>query len=198
LLPAVTSFTPDGKRFALRLLTSESGDDLWTVPLEGQDAGLRAGKPEVFLQTPFYEAQGAFSPDGRWLAYTSNANGSLQVYVRSFPDTGGMWQVSDSGGLNPAWSRKGHELFFRTVDGHVMVAAYAVKGDSFVPEKPRLWYEKRIATQGLLKDFDVSPDGSRIAAFMPVVGPEGDRADHQVVLLQNFFDELRRRAPVGR
>ena len=114
------------------------------MPLESDGAGLRAGKPEVFLQTPADERHPSFSPDGRWMAYASDESGTFQVYVRAFPDKGGKWQISNSGGMYPMWSRNGHELFFETLDNHIMVAAYTVKGDSFVADKPRVWSEKQI------------------------------------------------------
>ena len=60
----------------------------WTVPLDGNGTGLRAGKPEAFLQTPADERHPAFSPDGRWLAYASDESGTFQTYVRAFPDAG--------------------------------------------------------------------------------------------------------------
>ena len=126
------SFTPDAKRLAFMELGSR-GFDLWTVPLESDSAGFRAGKPEVFLQTPADERSPSVSPDGRWMAYSSNESGTFQVYVRAFPDKGGKWQISNSDGVYPEWSRNGHELFFETFDNHVMVAAYAVKGDSSWP-----------------------------------------------------------------
>ena len=59
------------------------------MPVETDSAGLKAGKPEVFLQTPAHEVNPAFSPDGRWIAYRSNESGIDEVYVRAFPDTGG-------------------------------------------------------------------------------------------------------------
>src|SRR5579864_5894598 len=65
-----------------------------------------------FLQTPADERTPAFSPDGRWMAYVSDESGTYQVYVRAFRDKGGKWQISDSGGMYPMWSRTGHELFF--------------------------------------------------------------------------------------
>ncbi len=98
------SFAPDGKRLAFDEHSPGTGLDLWTVP--------RAGKPEVFLQTPAIERTASFSPDG-WLAYTSDESGTSQTYVRAFPDKGGKWQVSNSNGIHPAWSRNGHELFSR-------------------------------------------------------------------------------------
>jgi Tol biopolymer transport system component len=137
------SFTPDGKR--LSFIESSGGEyHLWTVPLESDSAGLRAGKPEVFLQTQADERAPSFSPDGRWMAYSSDESGTFQVYVRAFPDKGGKWQISNSNGTYPMWSRNGHELFFEALDNHVMVAAYAVKGDSFVADKPRVWSGKQL------------------------------------------------------
>ncbi len=89
------SFTPDGKRLAGSQLDSGL-PDLWTVTIEGDANGLRGGKPELFLSTPFVEAGPAFSPDGRWLAYQSNESGQEEIYVRAFPDTGGKWQISNA------------------------------------------------------------------------------------------------------
>ena len=106
------SFTPDGKRLAFHETDLKTASDLWTVPLESDSTGLRAGKPEIFLQTPAQELYPSFSPDGRWLAYTSDESGTAQIYVRAFPDKGGKWQISNSGGAYPMLSRTGHELFF--------------------------------------------------------------------------------------
>jgi serine/threonine-protein kinase len=92
------SFTSDGKRLAFMETSGGTLNDLWTVPLESGGAGLRGGKPEVFLQTPADERTPAISPDGRWMAYRSDESGTPQVYVRAFPDTGGKWQISNSSG----------------------------------------------------------------------------------------------------
>jgi dipeptidyl aminopeptidase/acylaminoacyl peptidase len=113
------------------------------VPLESDGAGLRAGKAEPFVRTPFDERHPSFSSDGRWLAYASDESGAFQVYVRSFPDKGGKWQVSNDGGLDPEWSPTGRELFFRTADNWIMVANYTVKGDSFAADKPQTWSDAR-------------------------------------------------------
>jgi hypothetical protein len=75
-----------------------------------------------------------------------------------------------------------------------------VKGDSFVAEKPRLWSEKRLAAFGVVGvgTYDLAPDGKRIAALMPAEAPEDQEAQNHVIFLQNFFDEVRRRVPVGK
>jgi serine/threonine-protein kinase len=193
------SVTPDGKRLAFYSSDLRSGYDLWTVPIENDGAGLRAGKPEIFLQTPFDERNPAFSPDGRWLAYSSNEFGSFQVYVRAFPDQGRRWQISNDGGLMPVWSRNGRELFFRTEDNQIMVANYTTEGDSFVAEKARAWSDQRIAdVSATVPNYDLAPDGKRIAALMPAEAPQDRLPQSQVIFLENFFDELRRRVPVDK
>jgi Tol biopolymer transport system component len=193
------SFTFDGKRLAFREVATGTGQDLWTVPVESDGAGLRGGKPEMFLGTQFNERDPAFSPDGRWLAYTSDEAGTPQIFVRAFPDRGGKWQISDSGGGYPEWSRNGRELFFRNADNQIAVSAYTVKGDSFVADKPRVWSEKHLATAvGGGMNYNVAPDSKRAVVFMPVEATPQQQNQSHVIFLENFFDELRRKVPLGK
>jgi serine/threonine-protein kinase len=193
------SFTPDGKRLAYADLSPATGYDIWTLPIESDGTGLRAGNPDPFLRTSADEQHPSFSPDGKWLAYTSNEIGTYQVYVRAFPDNGGKWPVSSDGGSQPMWSRISRELFFRSGDNQIMVAGYAVSGHSFVPDKPRVWSEKRTASFGIITPTaDLAPDAKSIAAIMSSERPEDQQARNHVIFLENFFDELRRRAPVGK
>jgi Tol biopolymer transport system component len=189
------SFAPDGTRLAFQEVSPETGYDLNTMPLETDTAGLRPGKPEPFLKTPANERNGEFSPDGRWLAYTSDESGTYQIYVRSFPDKGGKWQISNNGGLFPKFAGNGRNLFYRTDDNQVMVAAYTVKDDAFVAEKPRVWSDKRMVNIGMFPNYDVAPDGKRIVAVMPADDPQARQTESHVIFLENFFDELRRRVP---
>jgi DNA-binding winged helix-turn-helix (wHTH) protein/Tol biopolymer transport system component len=192
------SFTDDGKRLAFVEVNAVSGADIWTVPVESDGSGLRAGKPEAFLQTSFDERTPMFSPDGRWLAYSSNESGDSRVYVQAFPDKRGEQQVSDDGGKGPAWSRNRRELYFwQFGTNQLMVASYKVRGDSFLPEKPRVWSEKRLASFISTRSYDLALDGKRIVALMPADGPEAQKSQGQLIFLQNFFDEVRRRAPSG-
>ena len=89
------------------------------------------------------------------------------------------------------WSRKDHELLYQSGD-QIMAVKYALKGDSFVAEKPRVWLLKL----GGATDFDLSADGKRLAAVMPVGTREAPKPEHEVTFLFNFFDYLRRRVPV--
>jgi serine/threonine-protein kinase len=192
------SFTPDGKQLTFTEIDPRTRFDIWTMPLELEGRTLQAGKPEVFLQTVTSERSPALSPDGRWLTYSSDESGTHQVYVRAFPDQGGKWQISKSGGTYPMWSRSGHELIFETPDRKIMAAAYTVKGDSFVAENPRVWSDKQLGGLNQLKNVDISPDGKRIAALIAAESKGAQQAKSHVVFLVNFFDELRRRVPVGR
>jgi hypothetical protein len=187
------SFSPDGKRLAFAEFPM-SGGDIWTVPVEDDGGMLKAGKPEPFLQTPASELYPAFSPDGRWIAYRTFESGTSEIQVRAFPDKGGKWLISNGGGVVPVWSPNGRELFYRSEDQHIMVVSYTVKDDAFVPDKPRRWSD-RILAESPARNLDIAPDGRRFVTMMPVDTPAEPRMQSQVVFLQNFADELRRRAP---
>lgn len=188
-----SSFTPDGKRLAYVEIIGFP--QLWTVPVENEGGGLKAGRPERFLTTQFQDIDPAFSPDGRWISYQSTESGRPEVYVRAFPapSTGGArWQISDSGGASPRWSGNGRELLYRAGD-QIMAVEYAVSGDSFVAEKPRVW----AASLGGATAFDLAPDGKRLVVLTPAVTRDAPKQEHTVVFVQNFFAELRRRVSAG-
>jgi Tol biopolymer transport system component/predicted Ser/Thr protein kinase len=189
------SFSPDGKRLVLSQTSSRGTQDIFTAPIEGDAVHPRLGKPELFLATPFIKWYPRFSPDGRWLAYTSNEPGTFEVYVRPFPGPGGRWQISKGGGFNPQWSRDGRELLFGNLDQRVMAVGYSAKGDSFVAGKPRVWSEARLLNLGGIFLYDLAPDGKRLAAVLAEAG--GEKPPTHLTFLLNFFDELRRRAPAG-
>ena len=188
------SFSADGKRLAFVEGKSPGNGVLWTVFVESDRSGLRAGKAEMFLEEPFAarRRRPMFSPDGRWLAYESNESGANEVYVQAFPDRHGKQQISSGGGTYPAWSRNGHELFFYYgAQNLLMVASYQEQGDSFVADRPRAWSEKGPAHFATTRSYDPAPDGKQIVALMSADTPQEPHA--RVIFLLNFFDELRRR-----
>jgi serine/threonine protein kinase/Tol biopolymer transport system component len=193
-----SAFSPGGKTLAF-YQSGPQGFELWTVPVERDGEGLKAGKPEPFQHTSSGERGASFSPDGRWLAYSSSESGSSQVYVRAFPDKGGHWQVSGDGGTSPIFSRNGKDLFFFDVpQDRIMVASYSAKGDSFVAEKPREWSGLSVAlTMGgaVGAQYDVAPDGNRLAVATYAGGSTQQDAGH-VIFLENFVDELQRKVPI--
>jgi Tol biopolymer transport system component len=163
------------------------------VKIENASGQLRAGDAELFLQTPSSNPFPALSPDGRWLAYASAESGIYEVYVQPFPNKGTKWMISNNGGTMPVWSRNGHELFYRTEDERIMVANYKVSGNSFVPDKPRAWSEKRLANLGLTPNMDLPPDSKRFAVVMQSENlAPAQQTRHHVTLVPNFLDEILR------
>jgi len=168
------------------------------LPIDGDESsGWKPGNPTAFLSTPFVEAEPAFSPDGHWLAYHSNESGSFEIYVRPFPGPGGKVQVSTLGGLIPIWSPNRKELFYRTPDGKVMVAQYRVHSDIFSVEKPQLWFDGPILDVGANRNFDIHPDGQRFA-ILKLSDSRTETKYDRVTFISNFFDELRRLAPISK
>jgi Tol biopolymer transport system component len=187
------SFTPDGSRLAYHEMNPSTSFDLWAVPVKGSGNKLIAGNPEVVLDSKAYETYPAISPDGHWIAYASNESLTWEVYVRRFPDDGTKVQVSGGGGRVPLWSSNRHELFYRTDSQRLMVATYSMRGGAFAVESVREWSHKRLAETGVLANYDLSPDGTRILALMAVARPEDQQTENHAMFVLNFFDEVRRK-----
>ena len=187
------SFSPDGKRLAYAEANPETGNDIWTLPLEGSDSDHpTAGKAEPFLRTAANEFDPAFSPDGGWMAYTSDESGNLEVYVRPFPGPGSKWRISTAGGRIPVWSKSGRELAYETLDGRLMMVSYSVSGDTFTPGKPGLWSNLSVGNS-----MDLAPDGKRFAVLMAPPASTEQRSGSGVPFLLNFSDYLKQRVPAG-
>jgi Tol biopolymer transport system component len=110
------SCSPDGRALIFEVSSPRGRQDLWLLPLEGDR------KPVPFLATPFTENNARFSPDGRWVAYTSDVSGAPEVYVRPFREAGGTWRVSNRGGQTPTWRGDGREVYYLAPDGMLMAA----------------------------------------------------------------------------
>jgi Tol biopolymer transport system component len=148
------SISPDG-RFLLYWSTAGAANgDLWVLPLSG------ARKPQLVLgNTSYDERDGRFSPDGRFIAYTSDESGTTEVYVTSFPGPGGKRQISTDGGSSATWSADGNEIFYLDRDERLMVATVD-RRDGFTIGDVRPLFA--IQRGGQRRVFDVSPDGERI------------------------------------
>jgi serine/threonine-protein kinase len=134
-----------------------------------------------------------FSLDGRWIAYASNESGIPEVYVRRYPDNGSAVKVSTGGGTFPRWSPNEREIVYRTSDRRIMVASFRVRGDAFVIGALQPWGPQLLADTGVLTNFDLAPDGERIAALMTATRPENQQTANHVTVMLNFDDEVRRR-----
>jgi dipeptidyl aminopeptidase/acylaminoacyl peptidase len=191
--------TPDGKQLVVRQTDrGKTGLDLLLLPLDP----VAPSKP--LIQTPFNELNGEVSPDGRWLAYQSDESGQrMEIFVRPFPavDTG-KWQVTSEGGLEPAWSPSGRELFFRSVVGGTMKLLAAPvpaqpAGSIFVYGKPEVMFPLTgyLGVGGGVgqRSYDISPDGRR---FLMVKTGETAALRSSITVVSHWFDELRARVPV--
>jgi serine/threonine-protein kinase len=190
------SWHPEGKLLAYVETFPTTNTDIMLLSVDGA-TGRTLGAPTVFLNTQAAEGTPSFSPDGRWMAYTSTDSGRTGVYVRPFPGPGGQWLIA-ADGSHPTWSPRRRELLFFGPDQRVMVSAYTVEGDTFRAEAARPWSPVRLhtATRGLGGGVDglafaLHPDGDRIVGA-PISDAEADMRDNRVVFLFNFFDELRR------
>jgi Tol biopolymer transport system component len=182
------SWHPNGKFLVFEEEISPTNRDILILPVEGNAAtGWKPGTPIPFAGGPDVEHEPKFSPDGRWIAYTSNESGREEVYVRPFPGPGGKWPISSGGGHFPIWSPTRPELFYGH-EGQIMVTGFVVDGEVFRADKPRLWSEGRYVSRG---PFDLHPDGERFAIAAPAPLRDGARPDH-LTFVFNFFEELRR------
>jgi serine/threonine-protein kinase len=191
------SVSPDGRWLAYHEKNPETGYDIGILPLDLTDPDHpKPGTPELLLRTSAEEAGPRFSPDGRWIAYASNESGHYETYVRPFPAvSGSKWQISNGGGTLPIWLQTGRQLFYESLDDRIMVVDYTVDGSSFAPGKPRLWSEKQLFHLGASSNLDLAPDGKRFVVFTPSEAAPGEKGSMHVTIMQNFFDELKRKAP---
>jgi Tol biopolymer transport system component len=150
---------------------------------------------------PTYATNAKFSPDGRWIVYTSNSNssGRQEVYVRPFPLTDEMHQISLSGGHVPIWSPDGKQIFYATepVGGTSQIISVDVQTQpSFVVGKTTPLPVKGIVSNGYRDGFDITSDGKYFVVLLPHSPDPGKAPPEQINITLNWFDELKQRVPV--
>jgi len=181
LLPC--SWSPDGKLLACTTHDVNTQDDIWILPLEGER------KPQSFIKTQAREYNPAFSPDCRWLAYSSNESGPEEIYLLQYPDSGRKIQVSTEGGIAPVWSRDGRELYYAN-GNQIMVVQITQEPDLNVGIPEPLFEGPYEMGGNFGQGYDVSLDGRQ---FLMV--KKSDDPGVQLILVQNWFEELKRLVP---
>ena len=146
-----------GDKASLMLNDPSTNADLWTLTLDGRDL-------QPFRKTPATERQGSFSPDGKYIAYSSDESGRAEVYVESASGSGARWQISTTGGEQPRWSRKGNEIFYRT--GNKMMSV-TVQASPFSAAKPVELFNANYDHGGAVPGYDVAPDGQHFLMTAP-------------------------------
>jgi dipeptidyl aminopeptidase/acylaminoacyl peptidase len=179
-----------------------SSDGRWLVFREGGGVsggqrdiyGIQSGADSVPIQLATTEADElgpSLSPDGRWLAYSSSESGRNEIFVRPFPRAAeGKWQVSVSGGREPLWAHSGAELFYVNANDEMVVVPVATE-PSFAPGTPRVLFSTvGYRHDGTHRAYDVTSDDQR---FLMIRLVEGSADASELVLVQNWFEELKQR-----
>jgi serine/threonine-protein kinase len=187
MLPS--SVTPDGTR----ILFSIGGRDQMALALDG------TRRVEALIQTPANERNGIVSPNGRWLAYESDVSERFEIYVLPYPNVNSAQprRISSAGGIRPLWAHNGRELFYVALapDNSVMAVPVNERDASLSPGSPVKVVDGPYVTRGNFsgRNYDVSPDGQR---FLMIKQPPFDPATApQIVIRQNWFEELKRLVP---
>ena len=148
-----TDWSRDGRYVIYRQIDPQAKYDIWAI-----DLGER--KPFPLLQTEANEAAAVLSPDGRWMAYSSDESGRYEIYVQSFPGGGSKRQISTGGGIGPHWRGDGRELYYHAPDGKLMAAPVTI-GTSLEVGTPVALFEFRPATNAITPYYSVTRDGQR-------------------------------------
>ena len=179
------SWSSDGTTLAFVVIPSDGLDEIWVFQ-PGRDP-----EPRPFLNAEARQASPAFSPDGRWLAYTSNRSGQFEIYIQPFPGRGGERQVSTQGGMEPVWAPSGRELFYR--QGDRMMVVDVTTQPSLALGSPRLLFEGAyVSTPWPLTNYDVTPDGR---SFVMVKAGEQPLERNHINVVLNWFEDLKRLVP---
>ena len=160
------SWSRDGK-FLLYVTNSNStGNDIWVLPLTGDR------RPYPYLRTDASENWAAFSPDGKWVAFSSTDTGSIEVYVSPFPSNGKRFRVSADGGSQARWRRDGSEIFYLAPDRKIIAVSVTTAGGEFTVKDFDPLFEIR-PPYGAYHAFDVTEDAKRFLVNTLVVNPGG-------------------------
>jgi len=179
------SWSPDNILVYSEGLQPQGVGDIWVLSPEGD------GNPQEFLVNEFYERHPMFSPDGRWIAFTSDRSGQDEIYVTAYPDKGGVVQISTNGGTQPLWARDGKELFYR--NGDKLVAVSVQTEPTFKAETPVFLFEGTYfhGPFNRTSNYDISLDGQR---FLMI---KEERGIAQIHVVLNWFEELKRLVPTN-
>jgi hypothetical protein len=190
-----TSWSADGRTLAYYVGpqgTPTGSRDLWMLDVDGD---MQTEEP--FVETPFMERGGIFSPNGRWLAYVSDKSGQNDVYARPFPGPGIEVTISVEGGQEPVWAPSGSELYYRHDDELVVVSVDEV-GQSLSVGAPRHVLDDRFmrdtgGAQGGVANYNIAPNGEAFVMVEDASSAGAAVLSPQLYVVTNWFEELRQR-----
>lgn len=179
----VDDVSADGRYVIYDTGAGANGTELWALPLFGDR------KPFAFVQGGSFGAHSArFSPNGRFVAYDSNETGKIEIYVQTFPQQTGKWQISPSGGLEAFWRRDGKELFYLTPDNQLMTVPVNTDAASFQAGIPKPLFQATLVPIANWRNiYSPSPDGQRFL----MLTPEGQAKPEPITVVVNWPALLR-------
>jgi Tol biopolymer transport system component len=171
---SVVDLVADGRYLVYDTGVSGATTELWILPLFGER------KPFPFVQSKVSATHAQFSPNGHFIAYDSNETGRPEVYVQTFPEQRGKWQISTDGGAEPAWRHDGKELFYIT-DMKLMAVEVKTDGHSFEATVPKPLFDRPFPLAALgWNHYIVTPDGQRF--LFNATAEEGESSMINVVV----------------
>jgi serine/threonine protein kinase/Tol biopolymer transport system component len=184
----LNDWSRDGRYLLFTGYSAGTGADLLVLPA----AGAGESKPVPFANTRYNEIQGQFSPDSRWVAYSSDETGTYEIYIRPFPPDdrrGGKVLVSSAGGLQPRWRGDGKELFYVTPGGKLTAVDIRTE-PSVQPGAPHVLFESRVSGSAPFFRYDVTRDGKRFLIVNPAL--ESTSAPVPITVVLNWQEGLKR------
>ncbi len=183
------SWSPDGRFLAFSASDPLTPNDIYLLRMDDRQV-------EPFIKTGSLEECPEFSPDGQWLAYSSDESGRYEVYVTSFPGKDRKITISNGGGCEPLWSRKGDELFYWDIGRTTLMVVDIVSQPDFRAGTPRVLLKYQKAACGPTRCYDITPDGRRFVTERRA--EVKTRPITELNLVLNWFEELKRLAPTGK
>ncbi len=185
-------WSPNGQYLLFTALGQKTGNDLWVLAVApGTPPGA---KPVPYIQGPYNERQGQFSPDGRWIAYSSDETGSDQIYVQSFPAGAGKFQLSTDGGSQPRWRRDGKEIFYVSAT-NILTAVNVKTAPTFeIAGTPQTLFPLQIPFGSLADEnihYDVAADGKSFLVDSLAIDKPG-LAPNPITVIVNWTALLKR------
>ena len=184
--------SPDGHQLIFSDESPETGIDVMAMELDG------SRRVTTLVRSQFIERNATISPDGHWLAYEANDSGRFEIYVRPYPDVNsGRAVVSTTGGTKPIWARSGQELIYVSPAGALMRVG-VTRGPSWSATTPSMVVKEGYFTNPVWwgRSYDMSPDGQQFL-MIKEGGPNGTAPPTSLVVVQHWFEELKRLVPAN-
>jgi eukaryotic-like serine/threonine-protein kinase len=178
-----TDWSADGRFILFTVNDPKTKLDVWVLPQCGDQ------KPFPFLQTEFSERNARFSPDGQWVAYSSDESGINQIYVQTFPGLGGKQQISSNGGYFLAWRRDGSELFYISSDKKMMAVDVKETGGTFKSGEPKALFDVHVpSVNAAVTQFAVTADGQKFLVAKSIT----ENTSIPIAVVMNWTADLKR------